>query len=117
MNRRSLAGLLLRCSLYGLSALLIWFVMFRVAGQWMYEAHRLVFGMPALTRHEFDLLNCCGLVLLKLPIVVAFVLPYLAGRFSRDYRPSPREADKWNQQNHSPRPERSSGHAAPPWRA
>ncbi len=89
MDSRLFAGVLLRCSLYGFATLLIWFAMLRVAGQWTYELHRLIFGMPTLTRHEFDLLNYCGFVLLKLLVVVAFVIPYLAVRFSRDYDTPP----------------------------
>jgi len=89
VNKRALAGLLLRSTLYGFLMLLIWFVMVRVAGQWMYEMHRLVFGTPTLTRHEFDLLNYCGFVLLKLLVIVAFAIPYFAVRFSADYASSP----------------------------
>lgn len=75
----ALAKVLLRCWVFGLLFLLIWFGAYKLAGE---EIHRLHGPMFGLTKHELDLIFYCGMGLLKLFVIVFFFFPWLAIRLA-----------------------------------
>ena len=74
----AVAKVLLRCFVFGLVVLLIWFGFFVFAGDWVHEVHRKWFD---LGRHEFALIHYCGMGLMKLCLLLFFLFPYLAIRW------------------------------------
>ena len=63
------------CTLINYSVLLIWFVVFCLAHDWLRLLHGKWFE---LTERQFDLCNYCGMGLFKLFILVFNLAPYLA---------------------------------------
>ncbi len=80
MDRKFVEGVLLRCCILGFAVLIFWFVMFLVAGGLMYEVHKGIFGIT-ITRADFNLMNDCGIGLLKVFIFMFFLFPYIAMRW------------------------------------
>ncbi|OPY76267.1 MAG: hypothetical protein A4E64_01594 [Syntrophorhabdus sp. PtaU1.Bin058] len=72
-----LAKILIRTFFLGLALLILWSLFFAFAGDLMYRVQSHWFEM---TRTSFDLINYCGLGLLKITILVFFLFPYLAVR-------------------------------------
>lgn len=72
-----LAGILIRTFFLGLALLMLWSLFFTFAGDWMYRVHSQWFEM---SRTSFNLINYCGIGLLKITILVFFLFPYLAVR-------------------------------------
>lgn len=70
----------LRCFLIGMVFLLIWFFMFLIAGDWIYEIHSRWF---ALSKHELLIIHYCGLMFTKICIFLFFLLPYIACKLCR----------------------------------
>ena len=79
MDTRFIEGVLLRCFIYGFVLLLVWFVLFLAAGECMYDFHSAMFD---ITLHEFDVMNYCGMGLLKILVFVGFLIPYIAIRLT-----------------------------------
>ena len=77
MDSKFVEGVLLRCFILGFVVLIFWFVMFLVAGGLMHEVHKAIFGIT-ISRTDFNLMNDCGIGLLKLFIFVFFLIPYIA---------------------------------------
>ena len=86
MDRKFVEGVLLRCFIYGFVLLLFWFVLFLAAGGWMYYFHSAMFD---ITEHEFNVMNYCGMGLLKLFVSVFFFIPYIAMRWTDKNQKSP----------------------------
>jgi len=86
MDTRFIESVLLRCFIYGFVLLLFWFVLFLAAGGWMYDFHSAMFD---ITEHEFNVMNYCGMGLLKILVFVGFLIPYIAIRLTaRKQKPS-----------------------------
>ncbi|MEJ2233759.1 MAG: hypothetical protein P8X67_07525 [Syntrophobacterales bacterium] len=68
-----LAEILLRCFLFSLALLIVWFMSYVVGGDWIYSIHAKWFNV---SKHEFVLMNYYGMALVKLCAVVFFLLPY-----------------------------------------
>jgi len=79
MDTRFIEGVLLRCFIYGFVLLLVWFVLFLAAGGGMYDFHSAMFE---ITEHEFNVINYCGMGLLKILVFVGFLIPYIAIRLT-----------------------------------
>jgi len=79
MDTRFIESVLLRCFIYGFVLLLFWFVLFLAAGGWMYNFHSAMFE---ITRPEFNVINYCGMGLLKILVFVGFLIPYIAVRLT-----------------------------------
>jgi hypothetical protein len=73
----ALAKVLLRCFLLGVLLLLVWGGFFLLAGDWTYRINSRWFD---LTRHEFELIQYCGIVLAKVWVLLFFLFPYVAIR-------------------------------------
>lgn len=68
-------GILIRCFLGGILLLLVWFVGFVSAGDWMYGVHSRWFQIP---RQSFDAIHYAGMALTKILLLLFALLPYLA---------------------------------------
>jgi hypothetical protein len=79
MDKKFLASVLIRCFWYCFGLLLLWFWFFITAGDWAYNLHNNIFS---ITRHDFDMINYCGLAVVKVVAIVGFLIPYLAIRFT-----------------------------------
>ena len=73
----TLAKILLRCFVLGYFLLLLWFVVSIFASNVIYGIHGKLFG---LTPHELDMVNYCGMVVVKCAVLLFFLFPYLAIR-------------------------------------
>jgi len=72
------AKILLRCFILNFALILFWFFFFLVgSGRWGYEFHSKIFD---ITRHEFVLINYCGIAFAKLCNLIFFLFPYVAIR-------------------------------------
>jgi hypothetical protein len=72
------AKILIRCFVLNFALVLFWFFFFLIgSGRWGYELHSQIFD---ITRHEFALINYCGIAFAKLCNIVFFLIPYVAIR-------------------------------------
>ena len=71
------AKVLLRCFILGCMLLLVWAGLFLLAGDFMFQLHRQLFG---LTQHEMALIHYCGIALVKVLVLLFFLFPYIAIR-------------------------------------
>ena len=72
-----LAGILLRCTVFGFVLMLLWFGIYMFLGDLVYDLHGWMFG---LSEHELNLIHYCGMGLVKLFVFVFFLFPWLAIR-------------------------------------
>ena len=73
----ALAKVLLRCTIFGFALLLVWFGVYMLADELVYRLHG---GMFGLSKHEVDVIFYCGMVLVKLIVLLFFLAPWLAIR-------------------------------------
>ena len=66
------------CSVINLGLLMIWFVMFRFAHDWIYTIHSRWFEL-SVTR--FDSIHYAGMTFFKLFIFIFFLTPYLVLKY------------------------------------
>jgi len=72
------AKILIRCFILNFALILFWFFFYLMgSGQWGYELHSKIFD---ITRHEFTLINYCGIAFAKLCNFIFFLFPYVAIR-------------------------------------
>jgi uncharacterized membrane protein YukC len=57
--------------------LLVWFLFYLHLSGWLYEMNTKWFN---ISRHEFDLLNYCGIGLVKITALLFFFFPYVSIR-------------------------------------
>ena len=69
-----LAGILIRSFLLGVALLLLWFVLYLIAPQWIFEMNA---GWFNTDKHTFDLINYFGIGFVKIVILLFFLFPYL----------------------------------------
>jgi hypothetical protein len=73
----TLAKILLRCFVLGYSLLLLWVVLYVVAADVIDGLAGKLFG---LTPHEVDVIQYCGMAVVKCVVVLFFLFPYIAIR-------------------------------------
>jgi hypothetical protein len=73
----TLASILIRSFLLGAGLLLLWFLFYLFLPDWTYEMNTKWFNIG---RHEFDLINYCGIGLVKITLLLFFLFPYLSVR-------------------------------------
>ena len=73
----TLAKILLRCFVLGYVLLLLWFVVYLFAGDLIYGIGSKLFD---LTPHEVDIINYCGMAVVKCVVFLFFLFPYIAIR-------------------------------------
>lgn len=74
---QSIATILIRSFLFGLALLLLWFLLYLIVPDWMFEINSRWFNIG---KHDFDLINYCGMAFVKISILLFFFFPYLAIR-------------------------------------
>ncbi len=72
---QTMATILLRSFLFGLAFLLLWFLLYLIAPNWMFEMNARWFN---ICKRDFDLINYFGMGFFKISIILFFLLPYLA---------------------------------------
>ena len=73
----TLSRVLLRCWISGYALVFIWFGLYLLAPDFVYQTNGKLFGV---TKHELDLTFFCGIGLLKLVVIMFFLVPWLAIR-------------------------------------
>ena len=73
----TIAKITIRCFFLSFIVLLIWFLFYVLAGDFMYQVHSSLFEM---TEQEFAVINYCGIMLLKIFTFTFFLFPYIACR-------------------------------------
>jgi hypothetical protein len=71
---------LLWCSIINYGILLVWFLSFLLAHDWMYQLHGRWFHFSV---EQFDMLHYAGMSIYKLGILLLNLVPYVALRISR----------------------------------
>ena len=79
MNMHVLESFLLWCFLLNAGFLLLWFLMFAFARDWIYRVHGRWFR---LSDEAFDTVHYAAMAFLKVIITAFFLLPYLALRIA-----------------------------------
>jgi nitrate reductase gamma subunit len=74
---KTLAAILIRSFLIGLAFLLLWFVLYLIVPEWMFEMNAKWFNIG---KRDFDLINYFGMGFVKISILLFFFFPYLAIR-------------------------------------
>ena len=74
---QTLAKLLIRSFLFGLAFLLLWFLLYLIAPEWMFETNAKWFNIG---KRDFDLINYFGMGFVKISIILLFFFPYLSIR-------------------------------------
>jgi hypothetical protein len=72
---QTLPTILLRSFLFGLAVLLLWFFLYLITPNWMYELNASWFNVG---KRDFDLINYFGMGFFKISIILFFLVPYLA---------------------------------------
>jgi len=72
---QTMATILLRSFLFGLALLLLWFLLYLITPNWMFELNARWFNIG---KRDFDLINYFGMGFFKISIILFFLLPYLA---------------------------------------
>ncbi len=73
----TLGRILIRSFFWGVALLLLWFISYLFLPDWTYEMNTKWFNIG---RHEFDLINYCGIGLVKITLLLFFLFPYLSIR-------------------------------------
>ena len=79
MDTVSLSRVLLWCIIFDVCFLLIWFLMFLSARNWIYRMHTRWFK---ISEEQFDSIHYAGMAIFKLATWVFFIIPYLAIRIA-----------------------------------
>jgi hypothetical protein len=72
---RELATLLGGAFLFNYGILILWFIVYMAAPEWLFTMNSRWFP---ISRHEFDLVNYFGIAFFKLVSIAFFLSPYLA---------------------------------------
>lgn len=72
-----IAKILLRCWIFGLLLVAIWFAFFMLASGVLYNLHGKLFG---LSPHELNIIHYSGMALVKLAVICFFFFPWAAIR-------------------------------------
>ena len=75
MNHLALSDFLLFCTILNYLALLLWFVAFTGAHDWMFKLHGRWFRLTAV---QFDALHYGGMAVYKVGILLLNLVPYVA---------------------------------------
>jgi hypothetical protein len=73
----AVAHVLLRCVVLGFGLLILWAVVYLVAGDLLFRLNGPIFG---LSQHEMNLMHFYGIVFVKCLVLLFFVIPYIAIR-------------------------------------
>lgn len=74
MNQLSLSDFLLWCTILNYLILVLWFIVFCVAHEWMFRLHSRWFRLTAV---QFDALHYGGMAVYKVGILLLNLVPYV----------------------------------------
>jgi len=74
---QTVATILIRSFLFGLAFLVLWFILYLIVPGRMFQINLKWFN---ISQPDFELINYCGMGVLKMGILLFFLLPYLAIR-------------------------------------
>jgi uncharacterized protein DUF6868 len=77
MTIEAVRRVLLWCSVINYGVLLVWFLFFMLAHDWMYQFHGRWFRLSV---EQFDMLHYAGMSVYKLGIILLNLVPYIALR-------------------------------------
>ena len=75
MNAEVLRRVLLWCTVINYGILLVWFLFFMLAHNWMYQLHGRWFQLSV---EQFDMLHYAGISIFKIGIILLNLVPYIA---------------------------------------
>ncbi|MGE5819852.1 MAG: DUF6868 family protein [Deltaproteobacteria bacterium] len=77
---------LLWCAVINYGILLVWFLLFMLAHDWMYQFHGTWFHLSV---EQFDMLHYAGMSIYKIGVILLNLVPYIALRILKAFtRPS-----------------------------
>ena len=74
----AVAGVLWRSAAIGYAVLILWLLIYRLAGGWMYAVHDGLFDVGEV---DFVRTNYAGMTLLKVAVFALFLTPYISIRW------------------------------------
>lgn len=77
MSTEMVRAVLLWCAVMNYGLLLLWFLLFALAHDWMHRFHGRWFHLPV---EQFDALHYAGMALFKIGIILFNLVPYVALR-------------------------------------
>ena len=80
MNFEMVRNVLLWCTVINYGILLMWFLVFILAHDWMYSFHGRWFHFSV---EQFDMLHYAGMSVYKIGIILLNLVPYIALHISR----------------------------------
>jgi len=80
MNRDTARKILFWCGVINYGVLLVWFLVFIFAHDWIYLLHSRWFHLPA---EQFDMLHYVGMSIFKIGVLLLNVAPYFALQLTR----------------------------------
>ena len=75
MTIETVRRVLLSCTLINYGILLVWFLVFMLAHDWMYQFHGRWFRIPV---EQFDMLHYAGMSVYKIGVLLLNLVPYIA---------------------------------------
>jgi hypothetical protein len=75
MSIAMVRDILLCCAVINYGVLLVWFLVFLLAHDWIYRLHSRWFH---LSREQFDALHYAGMAIFKVGILLLNLVPYIA---------------------------------------
>jgi hypothetical protein len=75
MNIETVRRVLLWCTIINYGILLMWFLIFMLAPDWMYQLHGRWFHLSV---EQFDMLHYAGMSVYKIGIILLNLVPYIA---------------------------------------
>jgi hypothetical protein len=75
MNIETTRDILLWCTVINYAVLLLWFLAFKVAHDWIYRLHGRWFRLSV---EQFDAIHYAGMAIYKIGILVLNLVPYVA---------------------------------------
>jgi hypothetical protein len=75
MNIKTIRHVLLWCTIINYGILLVWFFVFMLAHDWLYQFHGRWFHLSV---EQFDMLHYAGMSVYKLGILLLNLVPYIA---------------------------------------
>ncbi len=72
------ARVLIRCFALSIALLIIWFVFYLILGDWAHNIHAKMFDQ--VSRRDYQLINYCGMAIVKLFAFLVLLIPYVAIR-------------------------------------
>jgi hypothetical protein len=77
MNLETIRDLLAWCSVINIGILLLWFLFFTLAHDWIYRIHNKVYKLPV---EQFNAIHYGGMLLYKICFLIFNMVPYFALR-------------------------------------